>query len=183
MVECDIAIPDGQHGSSAPNGRNRLVLAAQQSGAEWIFWVDDDMVFPPEALLRLLAHGKDMVGATYNRRAPPFDTMGKWAATDFTKPGPVGIVPASMIPTGLLLTRTEIFSWIEAPWFYEEHLWDKRSEANPAGVKTEDVVFCERAVAAGIQPYIDFDLTFEVGHIGERIIGCARPEQKLHAAA
>jgi hypothetical protein len=178
MMECDLAIPNGQHGSSAANGRNRLVLSAQQNKADWIMWIDSDMVFPPDSLLRLLAHNKEMVGATYNRRSAPYDTMGKWETVDFSKPGSVGLVKAFLIPTGLLLMKISVFEKIDPPWFYETHEWDQRSDNNIAGVKTEDIVFSERAIAAGITPFIDFDLTFEVGHVGEQIIGCQRPKQR-----
>ena len=44
--------------------------------ADEILWVDTDMQFPEDALLRLLAHDKDIVGCNYRTRTPPYACAG-----------------------------------------------------------------------------------------------------------
>src|SRR4051812_43515959 len=52
--------------------RNQCAAAAQMIKATHLLFLDSDMTFPLDVLKRLLAHNKDVVGATYSRRAPPF---------------------------------------------------------------------------------------------------------------
>src|ERR1700744_5381825 len=51
--------------SIVAQARNTGVEHAKEFGADFIFFLDSDMVFPPTALLRLFLHRKDVVGATY----------------------------------------------------------------------------------------------------------------------
>lgn len=45
--------------------RDSIVKVAIQRNADYIFWVDDDMVIPPDALTKLLAHNKDICSGLY----------------------------------------------------------------------------------------------------------------------
>jgi len=157
--------------SSIGDGRNHMVLLALKQNASHVMFIDADMVFPEDGLLRLIAHDKDIVGATYNRRVRPYSTLGEW------EPGPPkGLLRASKVPTGFLLIKTSVFGKMQLPWFFEGHGSEYRSEGNPTGHVSDDYVFCTRAVNDGFQPYIDFDLSFEIGHIGEQIVVMERPE-------
>lgn len=177
IFACDVSVLDGRHGSSTSDGRNRLVLGALACKADGILWIDSDMMFPADALTRLLRHGKDIVGATYARRAPPFDTMGQ-----FDRNRKTGLVEADYLPTGLLYTATSVFEKIPGPWFHEEIHWGDRSSKNVAGTVTEDVVFCRKALAAFVQPYVDLDLTYDTVHIGDQYIQIENPIKQEVAA-
>src|SRR6478609_6265103 len=50
------------------HARNLIVEGAQGLKADWILWLDSDMTFPKETLLRLLQWDKDIVGATYVKK-------------------------------------------------------------------------------------------------------------------
>jgi len=168
--------------------RNQLVLAAHELKADWILWIDNDMEFPADGLTRLVAHGKDIVGAFYSRKTPPFTTVGHLvgALPDFARPGPVGIRQADRIGCGFLLTRMSVFERVPAPWFFESFDWSTRSPENVIGRVTEDTNFLIKAFALGLQAWVDFDLTFQMGHIGEHTVGCNRPPAepaKMEAAA
>ena len=58
-----------------------------------MFWADADHVFPADALLRLVAHEKPVVGANYPRRAhPTFPTAESgdqhvWTTADKARAG------------------------------------------------------------------------------------------------
>ena len=50
--------------SIVAEARNDGVDLARQFGADFLLFLDSDMVFPSNTLHRLLAHGRDIVGAT-----------------------------------------------------------------------------------------------------------------------
>ena len=56
--------------------RNDGVRKAQEFGADYILFLDSDMIFPRTTLHRLLLHRKDIVGATYSKRVRPFPILG-----------------------------------------------------------------------------------------------------------
>src|SRR5262245_23035117 len=72
------ATPTMNMGSMAVNNRSTLARQARQLGCDALFLIDPDMIFPPNALLGLLAHGedKDIVGATYMQRRAGGETHG-----------------------------------------------------------------------------------------------------------
>src|SRR6266576_4324246 len=176
-------MPICNEGSSISNGRNHLVLNALAIKADYLFFVDTDITHPPDGLLRLKAHDKDVVCATYNRRIPPYDTLGVWEGEwKPDKDGKVGIVKATKIPTGFLLLKAGVFKKMKGPpWFMEVYTQATISDRNQTGHISDDYVFSHRLIEEGFQPYIDLDLTFEIGHIGERVIVAERP--KLQQAA
>ncbi|KKK91440.1 hypothetical protein LCGC14_2712990, partial [marine sediment metagenome] len=48
--------------------RNNLVNMAMGVSADWILFLDDDMVVPDDLFARLVAHDKDVCGALYFQR-------------------------------------------------------------------------------------------------------------------
>lgn len=164
-----------QESSSIGDSRNRMVLDSRRHKVDYLMFVDTDMVFPEDGLARLIAHDKDIVGATYNRRVPPYDTLGEWEPFTLAN-DKIGLARAKKMPTGFLLVKASVFERLKPPWFFEAFGWDNRSDANPTGHASDDYVFMLRAHEAGIEAYIDFDLSFEIGHIGEQIIAIQRPQ-------
>ena len=129
---------------------------------DWVWFIDSDMSFPPDSLARLMSHGKDIVAATYVRRYPPHELLGKALNQ---KPGiPVdvqgGLLEAAGIPLGMALIRRSIFEKLKKPYFRLVH------DEELGKTKGEDYLFCEAVRELGYRVWIDFDLTKEVGHIG-----------------
>src|SRR5206468_1555458 len=58
-------------GTRLIENRRLLVADAKSAGADAILWADADHVFPPDALQRLIATGKKVVGCNYAQRANP----------------------------------------------------------------------------------------------------------------
>jgi hypothetical protein len=89
-------------------GRNQCAGAAQIMKASHLLFLDSDMVFPADTLARLLAHNKDIVGATYSKRVPPFHPL---TVTEEGEQVQItsGLCRVKLIPTGCLLMRTKIF--------------------------------------------------------------------------
>ena len=142
-------------------------------GITHLLWVDDDMVFPTDALQRLLAHNLDIVGGLcFNRRAPAYQpivareydpalVMPK-NATGFVYDLPKsGLIECDATGGAFLLVRAQVFRDIEAK-FGPESWWI------PDGEASEDFSFCRRAKACGYNIFVDCDL--EIGHIGEVVI-------------
>jgi hypothetical protein len=164
-------------------GREWLARTSIYGTAEWeqcinrtevthLLWLDDDMAFPSDTLMRLLAHDKAMVGANYIKRAPPFTpnaftklyheigdiARGKEGVLCQTLPESTGLEEIHGIGFGCVLMRADAVVAIPHPWFeagYEGHIF-----------KSEDVDFCSKFRAAGHQIYVDHDLSKQVKHIG-----------------
>lgn len=152
--------------------RNNLVRRAREAGADYALFVDSDMQFPPDALVRLVTHDKDVVAATYNKRVPPFSTLGNFRGEIRTEHK--GLIEADSLPTGLMLIRMAVFDRFRAPWFRESYEDEFRTDSNPDGVVGEDINFCRSVRKSGLKVWCDIDLTYEMVHIGERHIGMQR---------
>ena len=50
-------------------------LTERADDSDWLFFVDDDIELPDDALTRLLAHDKPFVTGIYYRRSPPCDPL------------------------------------------------------------------------------------------------------------
>lgn len=112
-------------GSMITKQRNDLVEMARKQEADYLFFIDTDMVIPVDSLCRLMAHQKDVVGATYNKRVPPYETLGKLKGEkptdDELRKG--GIREAELLPTGILLIKMSVFDKVPWPWFFETYEW------------------------------------------------------------
>jgi len=138
--------------------RNQCVEAAQRFKASHVFFLDTDMVFPLDTLKRLLKHDKDIAGALYSRRRPPFDPTGlPYAGAAETG----GLLRMKNLPAGCLLINMRVFDKLPKPWFSDRVEGER--------ILGEDIHFCERATAAGFEIWQDTALSREVGHIGEKV--------------
>ena len=137
---------------------NRNYIAAQviQRGCTHLFFADDDMIFPPDTLDRLLAHDKDIIGGVYNTKyevqSPVIEYLDDKRPTELFKCGALG--------TGCLLIKTEVFKKIPQPWFTYE--WNDNGSVK----MSHDWLFCHKARECGLEVWADPLL--EVGHLGIR---------------
>lgn len=142
--------------------RENIALRAVTVENDWLLWLDDDQTFPPDALLRLLAHNLPFVGCNYRKRnvgsvlssARRKDGTGRMPGIEAKGSG---VEPVNMIGFGAVLIAAEVFRAIKRPWF----------QLGPHG---EDGYFCEQAIKAGFTPHVDHALSMEVGHIAETVL-------------
>ena len=147
--------------------RNSLVQRSLEAGSEWILFLDDDMVFPDDLLLKMLAHEKDIVSALYMRRAGDHSPLafshrneeGLYEAVDLTQLPGEGLLKVHATGAGGLLIRSEVFRAISAEPNWFEHGRVKDRDWNAA----EDIIFCEKANEAGFDVYLD--LGAPIGHM------------------
>lgn len=148
--------------SIVAEARNIGVERAQEAGADYLLFLDSDMIFPQTTLHRLLLHQKDIVGAVYTKRVPPYELLGTMLA-EAEPPGADGLVEMLRLPTGCLMIRMAVFEALTRPYF---HFGVDEVSGTLLG---EDYVFCDRARQAGYRLWADFSLSQEIGHLGQTV--------------
>lgn len=108
--------------SMITHARNATVELALKERCDALLWVDSDMKAPADTLIRLMQHNKDIVGATYNKRVPPYETLGKLAGP---KPDQMhdGLHEALLMPGGLLLVKAHVYKKLSYPYYAEAYEW------------------------------------------------------------
>lgn len=160
-------------GTYVHSARQKLLTMLLLQGVTDVLWLDTDMTFPRDSLLRLLNHRKDVVGINYAKReAPPEYVAIK--TVDFEKGNSVklattdastGLETVDAMGFGMVLMRTEKLLDLpdprEKPWFFFEWL--------PGGRQVgEDVYFCRiLREQLGMELHVDHDLSKECRHIGQ----------------
>jgi hypothetical protein len=153
-------------GSVITIARRNLVDIFLKSDFDYIWWVDSDMKFPIDAPMRLLARGKEIVGANYRRRRfpnPNFTGMsgsaGKFTEFQTTDQSPP-MELIDVLPHGMVLCKREVYERIPQPHYLQEFIPSLNLEIG------EDIYFCQQAQKAGYQVWCDQELSREVAHIG-----------------
>jgi hypothetical protein len=149
--------------------RARLAAEAQTIGAEYMLWLDSDMVFPPTTALRLLAHNEPVVACNYIRRQLPAKGVAYESIGDWENPLPFEpqdeLVPVEGIGMGCMLVKTSILQEIPKPWF--EFHWTEESNDHLG----EDMDFCMKMADAGYTVKVDTNLSMEMRHLGTWAFG------------
>lgn len=97
--------------------RNILAQKALDLGADLLLWVDSDIGFlDPAAILKLIEHDKDIVGATYPKRRKPHDMVGRPLHPEEVNHG---LHEFEFMGFGLMLVKADVFRKIKQPWFFE----------------------------------------------------------------
>ncbi|PIU07240.1 MAG: hypothetical protein COT28_03845 [Methylobacterium sp. CG08_land_8_20_14_0_20_71_15] len=147
--------------SIVAEARNNGIKMAQEAGADYVFFVDSDMTFPPDTLLRLLVREQDVIGATYSRRTPPLTFLGDFMPEQ-PADAPPGLVEMARIPTGCLLIRMSVFQKLKAPYFRF------RTCEESGQIVGEDYDFSDRVRALGYRIWCDPILSKKLGHLGQQ---------------
>jgi hypothetical protein len=153
--------------------RNSLVRTAVIEKCDYILFIDADMRFPKTTLERLLAHNKDIIGVNATTRMMPPSPTAKniqinedgsvdWLAIYSNKEK--GISKVDAIGCGVMLIKTSCLKDIPQPYFYFEQLLKGK-------LLGEDIYFCIKAKDAGIDTWVDHDLSMEIGHVGSYTYG------------
>jgi hypothetical protein len=153
--------------------RNSLVRTAVDEKCDYILFIDADMRFPRTTLERLLAHNKDIIGVNATTRMmPPKPTARNiqinedgsvdWLEVFSNKEK--GISKVDAIGCGVMLIKTSCLKNIPQPYFYFEQLLKGK-------LLGEDIYFCIKAKDAGIDTWVDHDLSMEIGHVGSYTYG------------
>jgi hypothetical protein len=149
--DCDVA-----------NNRNRI---AETFSGSWLGFIDDDQVYRPDMLRRLLRHLQDprvdIVTPLILRRNPPHHNVLAGPSADPAKPHETrqcilepadrGLLEVQAAGCGVMVVRRRVFERIDRPWF----AWN--------GPTSEDFAFCLKAKNAGCGIWCDLET--RAGHI------------------
>lgn len=143
--------------------RNELAQLALDEGASHLWFMDDDHAFPPSMLKKLLAHKEALVTPLCLTRVFPFSPVQytkqvgdlQYLPIPLSESGANGLVEIEAGGCAGMLIRRDVLEAIEPPWFeYTD--------------RSEDIVFCEKARAAGFKLHVDLGVT--LGHITTAVV-------------
>lgn len=164
--ECTVSF---QIGSLIYHSRNNLAKQAIGESADYVLWLDSDMVFSPDTLERLIADRErgDIITGVYYRRVSPFspvlfktfDVENEKATWTEFKSIPTEITEVGGCGFGCVLTPTNVFLDVMSKF---------GNMFSPIGNIGEDLSFCWRARQCGYK--IVCDPSIQLGHVGHHII-------------
>jgi len=143
------------------DARNEIVEYALTQNAQYIFWLDDDVIAPPNSFLRLYNHQKDIINGVYwSKSSPTMPLLFRghlegpywdWHTGDLIEIDAAG--------NGLTLVRTDVYRKMQkelgGPWYSVEYgSFPDTVNALPVG-NTEDLYFYWKAKKAGFKIWAD----------------------------
>ena len=172
--------------SLVTHGRNLLTCGFLDSGFDYMLFVDADVEFSPEAVMRMLVPEKDIICTPYRNKEDPWvDRYSvKFNNNDNIKILEWDLVEIEEGPAGLMLIHRRVFEKLmkEYPELkikfnevtrekmnreigakddaidrYMYNFWDTTFRLDIGEWKGEDLAFCERAKNAGFKIYANLD--------------------------
>lgn len=166
--KCVLAMKSG---SMIYNSRNDLATQAVQIEADYVFWLDSDMAFQPDTLVRMMNVIKendiDILTGLYYRRTQPFtpvlfkkiEMKGEECEWEEFEEIPEGLFEVGACGFGCVLMKTDVF--------FDVHGKFNQMFA-PIGGNGEDISFCWRARECGYK--IMCDPSIICGHVGYSVV-------------
>lgn len=166
--ECMLSM---QIGSLIYTSRNNLAQMAIQMDVDYVLWLDSDMVFEPDTLIRMMdtlqKNDYDILTGLYFRRVPPytpvlFDKLDihrnicSWTEFHEIPEEPFEIGGCGF---GCVLMKADVFYDVQA-----KH----GNMFAPLGNNGEDIAFCWRARDCGFKIYCDPSVI--CGHVGYSVV-------------
>ena len=168
--DCDVQI-GWEVGSLVYHARNNLARQALKSDADWVLWLDSDMVFAPDTLQRMLKVCKDndisFLTAVCFRRKPPYtpclfdrlEKVDKGASYTALMSVPEGLFKVGGCGFAGVLMSSDVLLSVQSKF---GRMFD------PMDGFGEDVSFCWRARQCGYDIWCDASIEF--GHVGNCIV-------------
>lgn len=155
--ECMVHI---QERSVVHYSRNLIVEAMLNlDKTDYLFFLDSDMMFHEDVLMRLLEHDKDIIGAlAFKRTEPHIPCIMKKREDGYHNivQYPQGLFEIDAIGMAGTLIKREVLEKMTKPYFHFD---------NGLG---EDMNFCKEAQAKGFRIWTDS--TIKMGHITQKTI-------------
>lgn len=169
--------------SLIPRARNAAVAHFLNSDYSHLFFIDSDIEFDPESVIKLLRHNKKVISGVYPKKYQVLERVVSGEETvDFAFGGEInfnqdGLIESAYIPTGFLMVKREVFIEIAAkkPELKYKNDIDGygqldtfynffRSGVHDGIYESEDWGFCSIWRELGGKLLID--PTIKLGHIG-----------------
>lgn len=159
----NLQLPNGNimpiSGMPYDHARNQACMSLIESKHEWLFFLDSDVIPPPDAVLRLLAHQKPIISGVYCRRSPPIAVPvmlknGQW----ITQLPESGLIDVDVVGAGCLLIHRSVLESFKPHrpgkhWF--DWTIDAKGHVPPDECMSEDFTFCVMARKQGYKILVD----------------------------
>lgn len=166
--DCVLAM---QMSSLVYDSRDKLAKKAMQMGADYIFWLDSDMIFEPDTLERMLntmeEKDLDFLSGVYYRRKEPYspvlfenlevDEYGVHVS-EFSEI-PNDLFECSGVGFGCVLMKADIL--FDLATRFQDFFY-------PVSRMGEDISFCWRARQCGYKLIVD--PTIPLGHYSQTVV-------------
>ena len=168
--DCEVQI-GWEVGSLVYHARNNLARQALKTDADYVLWLDSDMVFAPDTLIRMLKVCKDndidFLTAVCFRRKPPYtpclfdrlEKVDKGASYTALMSVPEGLFKVGGCGFAGVLMSSDVLLSVQSKF---GRMFD------PMDGFGEDVSFCWRARQCGYDIWCDSAIEF--GHVGNCIV-------------
>lgn len=174
------ALPDdvsvtiiAQPGTYVHSARQEIADTAVEGGFDYLLWLDADMRFPPDLLVRLLKRKKDVVGINYATRGIPskfvaikrigWDGTGSERLT--TTAESTGLEEVHGMGMGAVLMRVDVLRALpdpkKMPWFFFEWRPEMGQQVG------EDIFFFRLLREHSYRVWVDHDLSKDCAHVGQ----------------
>ena len=153
--------------SLVTRARNILSAMFMESDCTHLFFIDSDIEFEPDSILRALAYDKDIVAGAYPKKALPvqyalnFKYINNQTGQVRIENGAVEVLDAS---TGFFCIKKKVFDKMRS--HYPELHYKNDSNIDPKYNRylSEDYTFCRRLQKMGGEIWVD--LSTKLNHIG-----------------
>lgn len=143
------------------DARNEIVEYALQQGANYIYWLDDDVIAPPDAFLKMYYQNRDIINGVYWAKSnPPMPLLFRghlegpywdWHVGDFIEIDAAG--------SGLTLVKTDVYRKMSkelgGPWYSVDYGSFPGIVPDKAHNNTEDLYFYWKAKKLGYKVWAD----------------------------
>ena len=148
--------------SILPQGRQALADLALKNEATHLLWIDSDMSFPADMLIRFMQRDEKIIGINAVTRRPPHLSCAQYADGSFVKTisESTGLEKVGRTGFGVLWVAAEVFKSMAKPYF--NFRWDEGLQ----DFYGEDMYFFDHVHKLGLEVYIDHNLSKEVLHVG-----------------
>lgn len=166
--KCVLAMKSG---SLIYTSRNDLATQAVQIEADYVFWLDSDMKFEPDTLVRMMdtlqKNDLDILTGLYFRRVPPFTPVlfdkleinGEECDWSEFKTIPDELFEVGGCGFGCVLMKTDVFFDVHGKF---------GNMFAPIANNGEDIAFCWRARNCGYKIFCDPNIV--CGHVGYSVV-------------
>lgn len=166
--QCVLAMKSG---SLIYTSRNDLATQAVQIEADYVFWLDSDMSFKPDTLVRMMdtlqKNDLDILTGLYFRRVNPFtpvlfdklEIKGEECEWSEFKEIPDGLFEVGGCGFGCVLMKTDVFFDVHGKF---------GNMFAPIANNGEDIAFCWRARNCGYKIFCDPSVI--CGHVGYSVV-------------
>lgn len=154
-------------GPHVDDARNEIVRDFLASNCTELVFLDADVSWRPEQLIRLLSHDVDLVGGVYPHRYRQRDAMPLRGVPTGT-PNANGLLAVEGLPTGFMRIKRKVFDWLKphVQHYGDTHIFFERTLID--GTRWGgDLNFCNLWRKHAGRVYADIDL--RLAHAGTEI--------------